>query len=63
MSTFKNCAYFRVTSLVLSDVNVRGDNVIKLSLGQSVLISILAVKGKLNMKTMDVPFMVVNNIL
>ena len=37
--TFKNRAYFKVNmSLVLSDVNVRGDNVIKPSLGQSVLI-------------------------
>ena len=63
MPTFKNHAYFSVTSLVLNDVNVREGNVIKLSLKESVLIRsqiILAVKGKLNLKTINVLFMVVN---
>ena len=38
MPTFKNRAYFSVTSLVLNDVNVRETNVIKSSLKESVLI-------------------------
>ena len=63
MSTFKNHAYFSVTSLVLNDVNVRESNVIQPSLKESVLIrsyKLLAVKRKLNLKTMYVPFMVVS---
>ena len=38
MPTFKNRAYFSVTSLVLNDVNVRDSNVIQPSLKESVLI-------------------------
>ena len=38
MPTFKNCAYFSVTSLVLNDVNVKESNVIKPSIQESVLI-------------------------
>ena len=64
MPTFKNRAYFSVTSLVLNDVNVKCSNVIQPSLKElqySLEVNILlAVKRKLNLKTMNVPLMVVS---
>ena len=63
MPTFKKCAYFIVTSLVLNDVNVRESNVIKPSLKESVLSDVYIILGdkrKMNSKTMHAPFMVVN---
>ena len=62
MQTFKNRAYFSVTSLVLNNVHVRESNVVKHSRSQylSEVKIILVVKGKLNLKTMYVPFMVVS---
>ena len=63
MPTFKYHAYFSVTSLVLNDDNARESNVIKPSLTDQYLSEvniILAVKRKLNLKTMYVPLMVVS---
>ena len=62
MPTFKKRAYFSVTSLVLNDVNVRYSNVIQPSRSQylSEVNILLAVKRKLNLKTVNVPFMVVS---
>ena len=63
MPTFKNHTDFNVTSLVLYDVNVRGvtyynrhsDNQYSSDVN-----SILADKGGLNRKTIDVTFIAVN---
>ena len=62
MPTFKNRAYFSVTSLVLKDVNMRESSLIKPHSRSQYLSEvniILAVKRKLNLKTMYVPFMAV----
>ena len=66
MPTFKNRAYFSITSLVLNDVNVRESNVInRHSRSQylSEVKTILAIKEKLNLKTMYAPFIVVSRFL
>ena len=63
MPTFKNRAYFSITSLVLNDVNVRDSNVYNRHSRSQYLSEVnklLAVKRKLNLKTMNVQFMVVS---
>ena len=63
MPIFKNRAYFSITSLVLNDVNVRDSNVYNRHSRSQYLSEVnklLAVKRKLNLKTMNVQFMVVS---
>ena len=60
---FKSRVYFSVSSSVLNDVNVRGDGITKPTTRNrywSQVDSILASKVELNLKTRDMPFMLVD---